>query len=35
MNMSINFDVQGHWSWCKHKDLHRNAEKETSLGFIL
>ena len=30
--MNINFDVQSHWSWCKHKDLHGNVEKETKFG---
>ena len=36
MNMSINFDVQIHWSWFKHQDLRNtNAEKGTKLGTIL
>ena len=33
--MSINFDVQIHWSWFKHQDLsHKNAEKGAKVGSI-
>lgn len=36
MNMSINFDLQFHYSWCKHQDLLlTNVEKDANLGVIL